>query len=88
MRINHYNSIQNNPYNKQAQDMKQESVQSAYKKDEIQISDEAKKLLSSSKFEQERTEKVNEIKQQVESGHYQVNTSKIAKSILDFWRKS
>jgi negative regulator of flagellin synthesis FlgM len=31
---------------------------------------------------------VNEIKRQVESGDYQVNTSKIAKSILDFWRKS
>jgi negative regulator of flagellin synthesis FlgM len=88
MRINHFNSIQNNPYKKQTQDMKQESVQSAFKKDEIQISDEAKKLLSSSKFEQERTEKVNEIKRQVESGSYQVNSSKVAKSILDFWRKS
>jgi negative regulator of flagellin synthesis FlgM len=88
MRINHFNSIQNNPYKKQTQDMKQESVQSAFMKDEIQISDEAKKLLSSSKFEQERAEKVNEIKRQVESGDYQVNTSKIAKSILDFWRKS
>jgi negative regulator of flagellin synthesis FlgM len=88
MRINHFNSIQNNPYKKQTQDMKQESVQSAYKRDEIQISDEAKKLLSSSKFEQERAEKVNEIKRQVESGSYQVNTSKVARSILDFWRKS
>lgn len=88
MRINHFNSIQNNPYKKQTQDMKQETVQSAYKKDEIQISDEAKKLLSSSKFEQERADKVNEIKQQVESGNYQVNASKVAKSILDFWRKS
>jgi negative regulator of flagellin synthesis FlgM len=88
MRINHFNSIQNNPYKKQTQDMKQESVQSAYKKDEIRISDEAKKLLSSSKFEQERAEKVNEIKRQVESGNYQVSPSKIAISILDFWRKS
>jgi negative regulator of flagellin synthesis FlgM len=88
MRINHFNSIQNNPYKKQTQDVKQETVQSAYKKDEIQISDEAKKLLSSSKFEQERADKVNEIKRQVESGNYQVNTSKVGKSILDFWRKS
>ncbi|MFE1243044.1 flagellar biosynthesis anti-sigma factor FlgM [Fictibacillus sp. NPDC058756] len=88
MRINHFNSIQNNPYKKQTQDVKQETVQSKYKKDEIQISDEAKKLLSSSKFEQERADKVNEIKRQVESGSYQVNTSKVAKSILDFWRKS
>jgi negative regulator of flagellin synthesis FlgM len=88
MRINHYNSIQSNPYKKQTPDMKQEKVQSLYKKDEIQISDEAKKLLSSSKFEQERAEKVNEIKRQVEGGNYHVDTSKIAKSILDFWRNS
>jgi negative regulator of flagellin synthesis FlgM len=88
MRINHFNSIQNNLYKKQTQDVKQEIVQSAYKKDEIQISDEAKRLLSSSKFEQERADKVNEIKRQVQSGNYQVNTSKVAKSILDFWRRS
>ncbi|ANX13699.1 flagellar biosynthesis anti-sigma factor FlgM [Fictibacillus arsenicus] len=88
MRINHFNSIQNNPYKKQTQDVKQETVQSAYKKDEIQISDEAKKLLSSSKFEQERADKVNEIKRQVESGNYQVDASRVAKSILDFWPKS
>lgn len=88
MRINHFNSIQNNPYKKQTQDMNQESVQSSFKKDEIQISDEAKKLLSSSKFQQERAEKVSEIKRQVESGSYQVNTSKVARSFLDFWRES
>jgi negative regulator of flagellin synthesis FlgM len=88
MRINHFNSIQNNPYKKQTQDLKQETVQSAYKKDEIQISDEAKKLLSSSKIEQERADKVNEIKRQVESGNYQADASKVAKSILEFWRKS
>lgn len=87
MRINHYNSIQSNPYKKQTTDMKQERVQSLYKKDEIQISDEAKKLLSSSKFEQERAEKVKEIKQQVDSRTYKVNVSETAKSILDFWRK-
>ncbi|MCM3718469.1 flagellar biosynthesis anti-sigma factor FlgM [Fictibacillus phosphorivorans] len=87
MRINHFNSIQNNPYKKQTQDVKQDSVKSSYKKDEVQISDEAKKLLSTSKFEQERADKVNEIKRQIESGNYEVNNSKVAKSILDFWRK-
>ncbi|MBY6037063.1 flagellar biosynthesis anti-sigma factor FlgM [Fictibacillus nanhaiensis] len=88
MRINHFNSIQNNPYKKQVQDMTQQNVQSRYKKDEIQISDEAKKLLSSSKFEQDRADKVNEIKHQVNSGTYKVNVSETAKSILNFWRKS
>jgi negative regulator of flagellin synthesis FlgM len=88
MRINYFNSIQNNPYKKQVQDMKQEIVQSAYKRDELQISDEAKKLLSSSKFEQERADKVSEIKRQVDNGTYQVKASETAKSILIFWRKS
>ncbi len=88
MRINHYNSIQTNPYKQQSQDMKQPKVQSLYKKDEIQISDEAKKLLSSSKFEQERLDKVSEIKQQVENGTYKMNIAGTAKSIKEFWSKS
>jgi negative regulator of flagellin synthesis FlgM len=88
MRINHYNSIQSNPYKKQAPDMRQEKVQPLYKKDEIQISDEAKKLLSSSKFEMERAEKINEIKRQVDSGSYKVDGAKVSKFILDFWGKS
>jgi negative regulator of flagellin synthesis FlgM len=88
MRINHFNSIQNNSYKKQTQDMKQEKAQSGYKKDELQISDEAKKLLSSSKFEQDRADKVSEIKNQIDSGTYKINVSETAKSILNFWRKS
>jgi negative regulator of flagellin synthesis FlgM len=87
MRINHFNPIQNNPYKTQVQDMKQEKFQSGYKKDELQISDEAKKLLSSSKFEQERAEKVNEIKNQVNQGTYKGNISDTAKSIINFWQK-
>jgi negative regulator of flagellin synthesis FlgM len=87
MRINHFNSIQNNPYKNQVQDMKQEKMQSNFKKDELQISDEAKKLLSSSKFDQERAEKVSEIKNQVDKGTYKVNVSETAKSIINFWQK-
>lgn len=87
MRINHFNSIQNNPYKKQVQDMKQEKMQSSFKKDELQISDEAKKLLSSSKFETDRAEKISEIKNQVDKGTYKVNVNEIAKSIINFWQK-
>ncbi|WP_144697841.1 flagellar biosynthesis anti-sigma factor FlgM [Fictibacillus phosphorivorans] len=87
MRINHFNSIQNNPYTKQVPHMKDNHVKDAYKKDEIQISDEAKKLLSSSKFEQDRTNKVNEIKQQVDRGTYQVNVSKTAASIIQYYKQ-
>ncbi|MFD1358963.1 flagellar biosynthesis anti-sigma factor FlgM [Fictibacillus halophilus] len=87
MRINHFNSIQNNPYKNQVQNMKHEKVQSGYKKDEIQISDEAKKLLSSSKFESDRAEKITEIKSLVDKGTYKVNVSETAKSIINFWQK-
>ncbi|KZE64235.1 hypothetical protein AWM68_14140 [Fictibacillus phosphorivorans] len=88
MRINHFNSIQNNPYKKQVPPMKDNYVQTAYKKDEIQISDEAKKLLSSSKFEQDRTDKVNEIRHQVDNGTYKVNISKTAASIISYYNKA
>lgn len=88
MRINHFNSIQNNPYKTQVPHMKENHVKAAYKKDEIQISDEAKKLLSSSKFDQDRSDKVNEIKQQVDSGTYKVNVSKTAASIISYYNKA
>jgi negative regulator of flagellin synthesis FlgM len=88
MRINPFSSIQNNPYKNQVQNMKEEKVQSGFKKDEIQISDEAKKMLSSTKLEQERTEKVSNIKEQVENGIYKINVSETAKSILNYYRKS
>jgi negative regulator of flagellin synthesis FlgM len=87
MRINHFNSIQNNPYKNQVQNMKHEKVQSGYKKDELQISDEAKKLLSSSKFESDRAEKITEIKSLVDKGTYKVNVFETAKSIINFWQK-
>jgi negative regulator of flagellin synthesis FlgM len=87
MRINHFNSIQNNPYKNQVQNMKQEKVQSGYKKDELQISEEAKKLLSSSKFETDRAEKISEIKNQVDNGTYKVNVNETSKSIINFWQK-
>jgi negative regulator of flagellin synthesis FlgM len=88
MRINHFNSIQNNPYKNQVQNMKQEKVQSGYKKDELQISEEAKTLLSSSKFETDRAEKISEIKSQVDNGTYKVNVNETAKSIINFWQKN
>jgi negative regulator of flagellin synthesis FlgM len=87
MRINHYNSIQSNPYKKQTSDLQHEKSQQLYKKDEIQISDEAKKLLSSSKFEQDRAEKVSEIKSRIKNGTYQIDSSKTAQTILNFWRE-
>lgn len=87
MRINNFNSIQNNPYKNQVPHMTNNHGKATYKKDEIQISDEAKKLLSSSKFEHERTEKVQEIKQQIETGTYKVDASKTATSIIKFWHK-
>ncbi|MDM5315075.1 flagellar biosynthesis anti-sigma factor FlgM [Fictibacillus sp. b24] len=88
MRINHFKTIQNNPYKKQVPHMNEIHVKSAYKKDEIQISDEAKKLLSSSKFEQDRMDKVQEIKQQVDSGTFKVNVAKTAASIISYYYKA
>jgi negative regulator of flagellin synthesis FlgM len=88
MRINNFNSIQNNPYKNHAQDMRSGNIQSRFKKDEIQISDEAKNLLLSSKYEQERAEKINDIKNQIDGGTYQVKVTETVSSILNFWRKS
>jgi negative regulator of flagellin synthesis FlgM len=88
MRINHYQAIQNNPYKSNVQDMKQGSFQSRFKRDDIQISEEAKSLLQSSQFSEERVQKVNEIKSQIDGGTYQVKITETVASVLNFWRKS
>ncbi|MFC0187350.1 flagellar biosynthesis anti-sigma factor FlgM [Fictibacillus aquaticus] len=87
MKINNFNPIHNNPYKKQMNEAAGQSKQTPQKRDEINISSEAKNLHTQLKLDAERKAKVEEIKKQVENGTYQVQPEKTAKSFLDFWRK-
>jgi negative regulator of flagellin synthesis FlgM len=77
-----------NPYRNQ-QDNKADNTQGVKgnKKDEVQISSEAKKLLGAQNTEfVKREEKIQELKQAVSTGTYHVEANQIAEKILPYLR--
>ncbi|MDF2837335.1 MAG: anti-sigma-28 factor, FlgM [Paenibacillus sp.] len=85
MKINESNRIGGtNPYSKQA-DFRAESAKKAKQKDEVQISAEAKEMLTTSKLNgTERAEQLEQLKKSVASGTYHVDAGKIAEKLLPY----
>jgi negative regulator of flagellin synthesis FlgM len=87
VKINQYGNIPNNPYQKQ---MKQQSaVQNTQgkKQDQIEISSKALELQKSDGLSSARKDKVNALRNQIDSGAYQINQEKVAEKFLEFWKK-
>ncbi|MEB1806674.1 MAG: flagellar biosynthesis anti-sigma factor FlgM [Bacillaceae bacterium] len=86
MKINPYQAIQNTTYRKQVE--KQTATnETKMKKDEIQISKAAMELQQSTKIDAARQEKVNELKEQIQSGNYKVDAQAVANKFYDFWNQ-
>lgn len=80
MKINDTSRIGNvNPYRK-AGNGQVSSAQKSGKKDEVQISTEAKEMLNSLRS----PEKLEELKQAVSTGTYQVDSRKVAEKLWPF----
>ncbi|UJL45346.1 flagellar biosynthesis anti-sigma factor FlgM [Virgibacillus sp. NKC19-16] len=87
MKINGSNHTNFNPY-KNNQIQKQAEIKNdSNKKDQVEISSQAKQLLESEKTNAQRDSYVQEIKNQVESGEYKVNHEKTAQKMIDFWSR-
>ncbi|WP_163970552.1 flagellar biosynthesis anti-sigma factor FlgM [Oceanobacillus halotolerans] len=86
MKIYGPNQSNMNPYQKHIQNQ-QDYKQNTKKADQLQISNEAKKLQETEKPSAKRQAYVEDIKQQVESGDYQVNYEKTAQKMIHFWSK-
>lgn len=79
-----------NPYlntYKQTQSKQQHAKQNVQQKDELNISNEAKRMQENNHAEMKRTSYVNDIKQSVQSGEYKIDHEKIAQKMIDFWTK-
>jgi len=76
-----------NPYSKQIRNVAAPKEKSAHYVDKIEISDAAKELHIASDYKKERAEKIQRIKQQIQSGQYQVDAHKLAEDLLRFYRK-
>jgi negative regulator of flagellin synthesis FlgM len=85
LKINESNRIGGtNPYSKQA-DFRAEGAKKAKQKDEVQISAEAKEMLTTSKLNgTERAEQLEQLKKSVASGTYHVDAGKIAEKLLPY----
>lgn len=83
MKINPINQVQN-IYRKQID--KQERLSSTTaKRDQIEISNVAKELQQSNKVDEARLEKINHIKEQIETGNYKVDPKAVARKFYEYW---
>jgi len=79
------NSI--NPYNKQQKSLKAAESKTAVNADKIEISTAAKEMSASSTYNSERAQKVQQLKEQIQSGNYRVDAHKVAEDMLNYYRK-
>ncbi|MFD2442733.1 flagellar biosynthesis anti-sigma factor FlgM [Bacillus sp. CGMCC 1.16607] len=83
MKINHIGRLNVNPYNKQMEKM--EKTEKAVRKDKIEISTEALELQKMGDFDVERQEKIEALRQKVNSGEYEINAKEVAKKMYSYW---
>lgn len=84
MKIHGPNQPNFNPYKKQIQ--KQQEMQQAHSsKDKVEISSKAMQMQENTKAAEARKQHVEEIKQQVDSGEYQVEAKQTAEKMINFW---
>ena len=73
-------------YKQQQQKVPNKNV--SEQKDKVDISHTAKSLQKTSQNEVERTKNVQEIKELVQSGKYEVNHEQLAEKMIQFWKQN
>jgi negative regulator of flagellin synthesis FlgM len=86
LKIHHFGSMKVNPYQRQLSKSEQ-ITKTTGKTDKVEISLAAKELQEVSKFEATRQEKIERLKQQIQTGTYQIDEKAIAESILNYYFK-
>lgn len=86
MKINKPHIPAINPYQANDFKLKKSNAQQAVPQDKIEISTKAKELSEITSSQLERSEHVQQLKEQVQSGNYEVNPENIAKSLLRYYQ--
>ncbi|MGF9857307.1 flagellar biosynthesis anti-sigma factor FlgM [Priestia endophytica] len=87
MKINPFHSSGMNPYQNQTEKQRQVERTSVTRCDEVQISTQAKELQKTNNFQNERADKIERLKNQVQNGTYKVDAHKVASSLVDYYKK-
>lgn len=88
MKINETGRINGiNPYQRNAESSRQSEAKISQRKDEVSISSEAMEMLQASgKTESvERKERIQDLKNQVSTGTYQVESGKLAEKLMPYF---
>lgn len=83
MKIHGTNRSHINPYYEQQQKVRQSEKKQT--KDQLEISDAAKKLQQNDQIVNTRQSYVQEIKQQIELGEYKIQYDQTSKKLIDFF---
>lgn len=86
MKINNIGPSRINPYNQQMNKLDQVEATTKKKMDKVEISSIAKGMQYVSSLENDRQQKIDELKIQVENGTYKPNSTDIAKGIIQFYK--
>ncbi|MBB5173764.1 flagellar biosynthesis anti-sigma factor FlgM [Texcoconibacillus texcoconensis] len=84
MKINPFHNV-NQIYQKQTQQNKVEQNERPKQRDQIEISSEAKRMQVDAKRDPERQEKIDQLKQKINDGTYDVPSQDVAKKVAQFW---
>ncbi|WP_075982962.1 flagellar biosynthesis anti-sigma factor FlgM [Bacillus massilinigeriensis] len=87
MKINNFGTSGINPYKRQMNKLDAANKASQKVTDKIEISSAAKEMQHVSQISVQRQARVEELKNQVQSGSYKVQTDEVASSIIDFFTK-
>lgn len=85
MKINNVNLNAINAYRTQSNKANATQKTASFK-DTLEISTKAQQMQSTKTYANERAEKVEKLKQQVNSGEYKVDAKKVAEDMLKYYR--
>ncbi len=74
-----------NMYRKQQEVKGNEDHNQSNKRDEVNISSEAKQMQASKSGSVDREDKIQEIKEKIENGTYNVDPKEVARKFYEFW---
>lgn len=89
MKIDRYQPIQQSytNYTNSAKTNAATSTGAAQSNDKVEISDQARKLQGSNQLDEARSSKVDQLKNEVQSGTYHVSAEDIAAKMYAYWNK-
>lgn len=86
MKIYNYGVNKVNPYQNQSLKTEQVKKSTLNVTDQLEISSTAKDLQGMKSYTSDRAERVQQLKEQVQSGNYTVDVQKLASDILKYYR--